>query len=461
MAYTADKTIDGLDELTSLDSTDVLIAGDQSDLDRAKKITKANLQSDMTITASQVSDFDTEVSNNSSVVANTAKNTYPSADASKLSGIETGATADQTGAEIKTAYENEANTNAYTDAEKTKLAGVEASADVTDATNVASAGAVMNTGDETIAGVKTFSSSPVVPAPKTDLQAATKKYVDDNAGGAPEGTAVKSTGETGGTKFLREDGDGTSSWQAITGGGDALTANPLSQFAATTSAQLAGVMSDETGSGALVFGTSPNITTPTGIVKGDVGLGNVDNTSDATKNSATATLTNKTIDTANNTITVVAADVSDFDTEVANNSAVTANTAKTGVTTEISNVVEDTTPQLGGELDSQAHSIGFTMQTATGSGATTVDWGAGNHMDFTFGAFNETFTFTAPSKPGVYTMSLKQDSVGSRTATWPATVKWAGGTAPTLTTTATTGYDLISFRYDGTNYYAVSSLDFS
>lgn len=41
--------------------------------------------------------------------------------------------------------------------------------------------------------------------------------------------------------------------------------------------------------------TSPVINTPTGIVKGDVGLGNVDNTSDATKNSATATLTNKRI----------------------------------------------------------------------------------------------------------------------------------------------------------------------
>lgn len=41
--------------------------------------------------------------------------------------------------------------------------------------------------------------------------------------------------------------------------------------------------------------TSPVINTPTGIVKWDVGLGNVDNTSDATKNSATATLTNKTL----------------------------------------------------------------------------------------------------------------------------------------------------------------------
>lgn len=41
-----------------------------------------------------------------------------------------------------------------------------------------------------------------------------------------------------------------------------LTASPLSQFAATTSAQLAGVMSDETGTGALVFATSPALTTP-------------------------------------------------------------------------------------------------------------------------------------------------------------------------------------------------------
>ncbi len=49
---------------------------------------------------------------------------------------------------------------------------------------------------------------------------------------------------------------------------------------------------------------SPQINTPTGIVKGDVGLGNVDNTSDATKWAASATLTNKTINCANNTCTV-------------------------------------------------------------------------------------------------------------------------------------------------------------
>lgn len=41
-----------------------------------------------------------------------------------------------------------------------------------------------------------------------------------------------------------------------------VTGSPLSQFAATTSAQLAGVISDETGSGSAVFATSPTLVTP-------------------------------------------------------------------------------------------------------------------------------------------------------------------------------------------------------
>jgi hypothetical protein len=38
---------------------------------------------------------------------------------------------------------------------------------------------VNKTGDETFVGIKTFSSSPIVPTPTTDMQAATKKYVDE------------------------------------------------------------------------------------------------------------------------------------------------------------------------------------------------------------------------------------------------------------------------------------------
>ena len=60
---------------------------------------------------------------------NTAKRTYPLADETKLGLIEESATADQTDLEIKTAYENNADTNAYTDAEKTKLSGAEVKSD--------------------------------------------------------------------------------------------------------------------------------------------------------------------------------------------------------------------------------------------------------------------------------------------------------------------------------------------
>lgn len=135
-------------------------------------------------------------------------------------------------------------------------------------------------------------SKGLVPAPVTGD--ATKFLKGDGTWSAPsagsvEGTAVLSTGEAGGSKFLREDGDGTCSWQAIPGGGDALTSSPLSQFAATTSAQLAGVMSDETGSGALVFGTSPTLTTPTLGVATATTINKVTLTAPATAATITAT----------------------------------------------------------------------------------------------------------------------------------------------------------------------------
>lgn len=77
-----------------------------------------------------------------------------SVDGAKLDGIEAGATADQTAAEIKTAYESNANTNAFTDAEQIKLSGIEASADVTDTANVTAAGALMDSELTDITAVK-------------------------------------------------------------------------------------------------------------------------------------------------------------------------------------------------------------------------------------------------------------------------------------------------------------------
>lgn len=60
--------------------------------------------------------------------ANSDTNAFTDADHSKLDGIEASATADQTASEIKTAYESNSDTNAFTDADHSKLDGISASA---------------------------------------------------------------------------------------------------------------------------------------------------------------------------------------------------------------------------------------------------------------------------------------------------------------------------------------------
>ena len=77
------------------------------------------------------------------VEAASDSNTFTDADHSKLNAVEASATADQTNAEIVAAVEAGSDSNTFTDADHSKLNAIEASADVTDATNVDSAGAVM------------------------------------------------------------------------------------------------------------------------------------------------------------------------------------------------------------------------------------------------------------------------------------------------------------------------------
>jgi hypothetical protein len=67
---------------------------------------------------------------------------------------------------------------------------------------------------------------------------------------------------------------------------------------------------------------------------------------------------------------------------------------------------------------------------------------------------NATITMPTATSGKSFIMFLKQDGTGSRTVTW-STVKWAGGTAPTITSTASR-MDILSFFADGTNWYGVS-----
>jgi len=83
--------------------------------------------------------------------------------------------------------------------------------------------------------------------------------------------------------------------------------------------------------------------------------------------------------------------------------------------------------------------------------------GASDTIDFSNGPAHKstltgncTFTFSNPIAGQAYILKTVGDGT-VRTITWPAAVKWAGGTAPTMTGTAGK-FDLINFYYDGTDY---------
>lgn len=103
--------------------------------------------------------------------------------------------------------------------------------------------------------------------------------------------------------------------------------------------------------------------------------------------------------------------------------------------------------------------ISFTPQTiSVSTTSTSIDWGAGNKAHVTLGVATTTFVFVDPANSGNITIKLIQDGGGSRTVTWPASVKWPSDTAPTLTT-AGGSVDIVGCYHDGTNYYCADSLD--
>lgn len=301
-------------------------------------------------------------------------------------------------AAIKTLYESNADTNEFSDAEQTTLGHLTATGAInldTIATDTTTNNAKL-TADETNVTAAldgaTLTAATVAGTDKVLVQDAddsdnlktvtAQSIADLNAGGAPEGTAVLSTGETvgkllqadgdntcswvaapsgtpegtailstgetGGTKYLREDGDGTCSWQAVTGGsGDFLA---------------------------------------------------------------------------------------------------------------------DGTVAMTGELDLGANAIGGTMQSITATtapGTTTLDWGSGNiaKLDLNWDEVCD-LNFTAPTKTGLLTLIVEQNVDFGGTITWDTTVKWPGGTAPTLTNTAN-AVDVIQLTYDGTNYFGTFEQNFS
>lgn len=107
------------------------------------------------------------------------------------------------------------------------------------------------------------------------------------------------------------------------------------------------------------------------------------------------------------------------------------------------------------------HFIAKYSSTSASSTAYTVDFNQGNTSRITLTG-NCTLTFNNPYDQAHYTIELIQDQAGSRTVTWPSNIVWAGGTVPTLTTTANYR-DIITLIYDATvnKYLATPTLNFS
>lgn len=94
-----------------------------------------------------------------------------------------------------------------------------------------------------------------------------------------------------------------------------------------------------------------------------------------------------------------------------------------------------------------------TNNSATGS--VTLNLNNGNVFQMTLTG-NATFAFSGATsgKACSFGLYVGQDTTGGRTVTWPSSVKWAGGTAPTLTSTASAVDVLVFESLDGgTTWY--------
>ena len=157
---------------------------------------------------------------------------------------------------------------------------------------------VHDAGNESVDGVKTFTSSPIVPTPTTPTQAANKSYVDSTASaGTPDADAI-----TKGKLQLTGDLGGTAASPTV----PALAGKQPLDSDLTAIAAITPTNDDiiQRKAGAWTNRTPAQLKTDLSLTKTDVGLGNVDNTSDANKpiSSATTTALNAKV-TANGAIT--------------------------------------------------------------------------------------------------------------------------------------------------------------
>jgi len=133
----------------------------------------------------------------------------------------------------------------------------------------------------------------------------------------------------------------------------------------------------------------------------------------------------------------------------------------------IDDLLDGTTPVTGIDINSGTATVSALETTGSftenasaitsSSGAATLDLSAATNFTHTL-TENVTYTFSNPASSGkasAFTLKVVQDSGASGyTITWPSSVDWPAGTAPTLTATASAVDYFVFITTDGgSNYY--------
>lgn len=203
-----------------------------------------------------------------------------------------------------------------------------------------------------------------------------------------------------------------------------------------------------TGSGSAVLATSPTLVTPILGVATATSINKVAITAPAT--GSTLTIADGKTLTASNTLTFAGTDATTM--TFPSTSATIARTDAANTFTGTQTVSTLAAP-ANASINVNSGSYN-TIQTYTpaAAGTATLDLSKGNIHHITMPSGNITIALSNGTAGQCFIIRILQDATGGRTVTWFTTILWAGGTAPTLTTTASKA-DTLGFEVTGSATY--------